>query len=123
MEENPNLDRLFLLHTYLSAVVGLALQRAFGVDIRGEAAKDPVGLLGGCLLEQTTGIRGVVESDFFSWPPPWGSNGTPPLGNKVPEISPDLLGDPPPPGLPNRQFPGQTSPWSGSVKVPPARGA
>lgn len=68
VEENPNLDRLFLLHTYLSAVVGLALQSAFGVDIRGEAAQDPVGLLGGRLLTQTTGIRGVVESDFFSWP-------------------------------------------------------
>lgn len=68
VEENPNLDRLFLLHTYLSAVVGLALQSSFGVDIRGEAAIDPVGLLSGRLLEQTTGIRGVVESDFFAWP-------------------------------------------------------
>ena len=68
VEENPDLEKLFLLHTYLSAVVGLAVQSAFGIDIRSEAASNTEGLLGGQVLSATTGIRGVIESDFFAWP-------------------------------------------------------
>lgn len=68
IEEETDLDRLFLRHTYLSAVVGLAVQSAFGIDIRGEAAPDPMRLLGGQVFVAETGIRGVVESDFFVWP-------------------------------------------------------
>lgn len=68
VEENTNLEKLFLLHTYLSAVVGLAVQSAFGIDIRSEAASNTEGLLGGQVLSTTTGIRGVIESDFFAWP-------------------------------------------------------
>lgn len=68
IDEEPDLHRLFLRHTYLSAVVGLAVQSAFGIDIRGEAAPDPMRLLGGHVFVAATGIRGVVESDFFVWP-------------------------------------------------------
>ena len=64
----PDLDRLFVRHTYLSAVVGLALQSAFGIDLEAAAHDDPVALLGGQLFVDRTGVSGVVESDFFSWP-------------------------------------------------------
>lgn len=68
VEEDSGLDQLFLRHTYLSAVVGLAVQSAFGIDIRAEAAPNPEGLLSGQVFVSETGIRGVVESDFFAWP-------------------------------------------------------
>ena len=64
----PDLDRLFVRHTYLSAVVGLALQSAFGIDLEAAAHDDPAALLGGQLFVDRTGVSGVVESDFFSWP-------------------------------------------------------
>lgn len=68
VEEDLSLDQLFLRHTYLSTVVGLAVQSAFGIDIRAEAAPNSEGLLAGQAFVSETGIRGVVESDFFAWP-------------------------------------------------------
>ena len=68
IEEEQNLDDLFLRHTYLSAVVALALQSAFGIDIVLHAQRRPAQLLGGQLFVDETGVRGVVESDFFTWP-------------------------------------------------------
>lgn len=68
VEEDLSLDQLFLRHTYLSTVVGLAVQSAFGINIRAEAAPNPEGLLAGQVFVSETGIRGVVESDFFAWP-------------------------------------------------------
>ena len=68
IEEETDLDRLFLRHTYLSAVVGLAVQSAFGIDIRKNSAPNPERLLGGSIFVANTGVRGVVESDFFIWP-------------------------------------------------------
>lgn len=68
IEEEANLDDLFLRHTYLSAVVALALQAAFGIPIEQRAAQSPAELLGGQLFVDETGVRGVVESDFFTWP-------------------------------------------------------
>ena len=68
IEEEQNLDDLFLRHTYLSAVVALALQSAFGIDIVLHARRNPADLLGGQLFVDETGVRGVVESDFFTWP-------------------------------------------------------
>ena len=68
VDDASNLDDLFLLHTYLSAVVGLAIQSAFGIDIRSEVQYNPRGLLGGSIFTRETGIHGVVESDFFTWP-------------------------------------------------------
>lgn len=68
VEEEPDLDRLFVRHTYLSVVVGLAVQAAFGIEIEAAANNDPVALLGGQLFVDQTGVSGVVESDFFTWP-------------------------------------------------------
>ena len=68
VEEEPDLDRLFVRHTYLSVVVGLAVQSAFGIPIEEEALSDPARLLGGQLFVDQTGVSGVVESDFFTWP-------------------------------------------------------
>ncbi len=68
VEEEPDLDELFVRHTYLSVVVGLAVQAAFGIEIEGAANSDPVALLGGQLFVDQTGVSGVVESDFFTWP-------------------------------------------------------
>ena len=68
IEHEDNLDDLFLRHTYLSAVVALALQSAFGINIVQHAQRDPAELLNGQLFVNETGVRGVVESDFFTWP-------------------------------------------------------
>ena len=68
VEKEADLDQLFLRHTYLSAVVGLAVQSAFGIDIRRNSAPNPERLLGGHIFVADTGVRGVVESDFFIWP-------------------------------------------------------
>ena len=42
-----DLDDLFVRHTYLTAVIGLAVQATFGIDIAGAAEHDAVGLLKG----------------------------------------------------------------------------
>ena len=68
IEEEPDLDRLFVRHTYLSMVVGLALQSAFGIPIEEVALSDPAALVKGERFTFTTGVSGVVESDFFTWP-------------------------------------------------------
>ncbi len=68
VEEEPDLDELFVRHTYLSVVVGLAVQAAFGIETEAAANSDPVALLGGQLFVDQTGVSGVVESDFFTWP-------------------------------------------------------
>ena len=62
------LDGLFVRHTYLTAVIGLAVQATFGIDLAREAEHDAVGLLKGRQLQNATGLHGIVESDFFAWP-------------------------------------------------------
>ena len=62
------LDDLFIRHTYLTAVVGMVVQASFGIDIRELAESDPADLLQGRELHRRTGLQGVLESDFFSWP-------------------------------------------------------
>ncbi len=62
------LDDLFVRHTYLSAVIGLVLQAAFGIDIYRMAEADPDDLLLGRRFRNATGLQGVVETDFFAWP-------------------------------------------------------
>ena len=63
-----DLDDLFVRHTYLTAVIGLAVQATFGIDIAGVAEYDAEGLLKGEQLRNATGLHGIVESDFFAWP-------------------------------------------------------
>ena len=62
------MDDLFIRHTYLSAVIGLAVQASFGVDIAQLAQDDPADLLLGQRFQDHTGLQGIVESDFFTWP-------------------------------------------------------
>ena len=62
------LDDLFVRHTYLSAVIGMALQARFGIDIRQLAENNTTDLLRGREFYSRTGLQGVVESDFFTWP-------------------------------------------------------
>ena len=62
------LDDLFVRHTYLSAVIGIAVQASFGSDIYRLSETDPADLLHGRDFRNKTGLQGVVESDFFAWP-------------------------------------------------------
>ena len=68
VEVDTDLDELFVRHTYLSVVVGLAVQSAFGIDIASSVVTEPDRLLNGQLFSDATGVSGVVESDFFTWP-------------------------------------------------------
>ena len=63
-----DLDELFVRHTYLSTVVALAVQAAFGVSLEDHAASSPGRLLDGSVFIDAVGVAGVVESDFFGWP-------------------------------------------------------
>ncbi|MDE2802440.1 MAG: N-6 DNA methylase, partial [Chloroflexota bacterium] len=62
------LDDLFVRHTYLTAVVGMVVQARFGLDIVPLAESDPADLLQGDSFRSKTGLQGIVESDFFTWP-------------------------------------------------------
>ena len=62
------LDGLFIRHTYLSLVIGVAVQASFGIDIRQLAETDPSDLLQGRRFHDATGLSGIIESDFFAWP-------------------------------------------------------
>ena len=62
------LDVLFIRHTYLSALIGMVVQAAFGLDIRDLATQEPEDLLLGRRLRNATGLSGILESDFFAWP-------------------------------------------------------
>ena len=68
VDEEEDLDRQFLRHTYLSVVVAMAVQAAFGIDVRQQAVRDVRRLLTGEAFFTETGLRGVIESDFFAWP-------------------------------------------------------
>ena len=65
---SDELDDLFIRHTYLSAVIGLAVQASFGINIYDLAAQQPGDLLKGERLKAATGLSGIIESDFFAWP-------------------------------------------------------
>ena len=62
------LDDLFIRHTYLSAVIGIAVQASFGGEIYRLSESDPGDLLHGRDFRSKTGLQGIVESDFFAWP-------------------------------------------------------
>ena len=68
------LDDLFVRHTYLSAVIAMVVQATFGIDIYQMAETDPADLLQGRQFRNDTGLQGVVESDFFTWPTEVGGN-------------------------------------------------
>ena len=62
------MDDLFIRHTYLSLVIGMAVQASFGIDLRQVAETDPSDLLQGRRFRDATGLSGIIESDFFAWP-------------------------------------------------------
>ena len=62
------LDDLFIRHTYLSAVIGMAVQASFGINLPDLAEREAPDLLLGRRLKSDTGLSGIVESDFFTWP-------------------------------------------------------
>jgi SAM-dependent methyltransferase len=66
--DDAQMDDLFVRHTYLTAVIGMVVQASFGIDIRSLAETDPADLIYGREFRNTTGLQGVVESDFFAWP-------------------------------------------------------
>ena len=72
-----DLDDLFVRHSYLSAVIGMVVQASFGVDIEHLAQKTPADLLQGSEFHSKTGLQGIVESDFFTWPTEFGEEGAP----------------------------------------------
>ena len=65
---SAQLDDLFVRHTYLTAVIGMVVQASFGGDIKRLAENDPADLLLGRDFRSKTGLQGIVESDFFTWP-------------------------------------------------------
>ena len=67
-QEPAELDHLFIRHTYLSLVIGMAVQASFGIDLRQVAETDPSDLLQGRRFRDATGLSGIIESDFFAWP-------------------------------------------------------
>ncbi len=67
-QDDEGMDDLFIRHTYLGAVIGMVVQASFGIDIAQLAETDPSDLLQGRRLNRDTGLQGVLESDFFSWP-------------------------------------------------------
>ena len=62
------MDDLFIRHTYLSAVIGMVVQASFHIDLRQLAVNEPEDLLYGRRFRNDTGLQGIVESDFFTWP-------------------------------------------------------
>ena len=66
--EGDEFDDLFVRHTYLTMVVGIVVQATFGMDVSRIAENDAEDLLRGRQFAEATGLHGVVESDFFSWP-------------------------------------------------------
>ena len=68
VNEEEDLGRLFIRHTYLSTIVALAVQAAFGVDVAAIARRRPSDLINGRAFRRATGVQGVIESDFFGWP-------------------------------------------------------
>ena len=71
---DESIDDLFVRHMYLCAVLSMVVQASFGIDIRRLAETDPADLLDGREFYNSTGLRGVLESDFFSWPKEVGAN-------------------------------------------------
>ncbi len=61
-------DWLYVRHTYLTSLVGVIVQAHFGICVDRYADADPASLLNGEILRQDTGLKGIIESDLFTWP-------------------------------------------------------
>ncbi len=65
--DSPEYDWLYVRHTYLTALVGVIVQAHFGIDVERYAEAEPDNLLNGEILRQHTGLKGITESDLFTW--------------------------------------------------------
>ena len=75
--DDAQLDDLFVRHTYLGAVIAMAVQASFGIDIKQLAETAPVDLLQGNEFHSKTGLQGIIQSDFFTWPTEFREEGIP----------------------------------------------
>ena len=65
--DSAEYDWLYVRHTYLTALVGVIVQAHFGIDVERYAGTEPDNLLNGEILRQHTGLKGITESDLFTW--------------------------------------------------------
>ena len=72
--EGDEFDDLFVRHTYLTIVVGIVVQATFRIGVNQIAENDPEDLLKGRRFSESTGLHGIIESDFFAWPVEVGAN-------------------------------------------------
>ena len=68
VDDSETHDWLYVRHTYLTSLVGVIVQSHFGIDIARYAEAQPANLLNGEILRQHTGLKGITESDLFTWP-------------------------------------------------------
>ena len=68
VSDSPDHDWLYIRHTYLTALIGIIVQAHFQIDIARYAHDAPHNLLNGEILRQHTGLKGITESDLFTWP-------------------------------------------------------
>ena len=61
-------DWLFVRHTYLTTLVSIIVQANFGIDVSACATNQPTNLVNGRELAENTNLKGIIESDLFSWP-------------------------------------------------------
>ena len=68
VSDDPSNDWLFVRHTYLTTLISLIVQAHFGIDVVRFAENNPDDLLDGSELRRNTNLKGIIESDLFSWP-------------------------------------------------------
>ncbi len=68
VDDSEESDWLYARHTYLTALVGVIVQAHFGINVARYADTEPANLLNGEILRQHTGLKGITESDLFTWP-------------------------------------------------------
>ena len=68
VDDSETHDWLYVRHTYLISLVGVIVQAHFGIDVARYAGTGPADLLNGEILRQHTGLKGITESDLFTWP-------------------------------------------------------
>ena len=65
LKDDETNDWLYIRHTYLTTLVSIIVQAQFGINV---TETDPVNLLNGSELYRHTNLKGIIDSDLFSWP-------------------------------------------------------
>ena len=68
LKDDASNDWLYIRHTYLTTLVSIIVQAQFGIDVVRCADTAPDELLNGSELHRHTNLKGIIESDLFSWP-------------------------------------------------------